>query len=108
MAADPSRQISIRIIGRYEGVNTVCPARMYNGLKTRLLILNFLTMKKMELNQMEEIEGGNAKSIGCALSIIGFGLAFAGLVTATGGAGLLIAAAGYSIAPASAALSCLT
>lgn len=51
---------------------------------------------------------GMLNPFGCALSITGFGLAFAGLVTATGGAGLLIAAAGYSIAPASAALSCLT
>jgi hypothetical protein len=83
-------------------------------------------MKKMSLEQMEVINGGQTVSgamsdnfsqvddslsnagnnFACAISIIGFGLAFAGLVTATGGAGLIIAAASFSIAPASAALSC--
>jgi len=65
-------------------------------------------MKALEVHQMEQIEGGNKVlgGIGCALGIIGFGLSFAALVTATGGTGLLIAGVAYSLAPASAAVSC--
>jgi len=64
-------------------------------------------MKTLELRALENNVGGvDAGDIGCALSVIGFGLAFAGLVTATGGAGLLIAAGSYSIAPAAVGVSC--
>ena len=59
---------------------------------------------------MENVEGGKwtaANTVSCAIGVIGFGIAFASLVTATGGAGLFLAAAGYSLAPAGAALSCL-
>jgi len=66
-------------------------------------------MKSLSFEQMETVVGGSSVLhwIGCGFGIIGFGLAFAGLVTATGGAGLMIAAAAYSIAPASAALACI-
>lgn len=64
----------------------------------------------MELNiqEMQEIQAGYSvlHGIGCGISVVALGLAFAGLVTATGGAGLLIAAASYSIAPAGVLLSC--
>ena len=53
---------------------------------------------------MEDINGGGA--IGCTLAVISFGLAFGSLVVATGGAGLYIAAAAYSIAPAAVGVSC--
>lgn len=45
-------------------------------------------MKKLELNQMENLEGG-----GCAWSAIGLGLTFAGAFLVTGpiGAGLFAA-----------------
>lgn len=57
---------------------------------------------------MENVEGGRslAGKIGCGIAIAGFGLAFAGLVTATGRAALYIAAATYSIAPAAVGVSC--
>lgn len=58
---------------------------------------------------MTILEGGKrstAQNLSCALSVIGLGLAFAGLVVSTGGVGLYIAAAGYIVAPASAGLSC--
>ncbi|MTI89023.1 MAG: hypothetical protein FH748_13780 [Balneolaceae bacterium] len=68
-------------------------------------------MKALEVHQMEEIVGGDGDKviagIGCALGVISFGLAFASLVTATGGTALLISAAAYSIAPSAAALSCV-
>ena len=57
-------------------------------------------MKKLELNQMENFSGGKM-AWGCAGAILGTGLAFAGLVTATGGAGLVIAAISMSTAPMS-------
>lgn len=58
-------------------------------------------MKNLELNQIENyVRGVDAGNIGCALSVVGFGLAFDGLVSATGRVGLLLAAASYSIAPA--------
>jgi hypothetical protein len=71
-------------------------------------------MKKLELNQMEILLGGQTQSAadandisdgkmtwGCAGAIFGTALAFAGLVTATGGAGLVIAAISMSTAPMS-------
>jgi hypothetical protein len=67
---------------------------------------NFNNMKKIEINQMENVHGGGG--ISCAIAVASWGLAYAGLVTATGGVGLIIAAASYSLAPVGAALSCLT
>ena len=60
------------------------------------------------MKSLEQILGGNKVlgGIGCALGIIGFGLSFAALVTATGGTGLLLAGVAYSLAPAGAAVSC--
>lgn len=66
-------------------------------------------MKVLELDQMEQIEGGSDPvlgGIGCALGVITFGLSFAALVTATGGTALLISGVAYSLAPAAAAVSC--
>lgn len=66
-------------------------------------------MKTLELHEMENINGGlSAGDIGCGIALVGAGIAFASLVTATGGTALILAAAGWSIAPAGAALSCLT
>ena len=62
-------------------------------------------MKKMNFEQMENLQGGNALS--CTLGIIGFGCAFVGLCTATGGLVLAAACIGYSIAPTAAALACM-
>ena len=52
-------------------------------------------MKKLELKQMEEIQGGGVA-------------AFAGLAVATGGIGLYAAAVGFAVAPASWGYSCFT
>jgi hypothetical protein len=62
-------------------------------------------MKKLEISQIESIQGGDGITLSCAVSVIGWGLAFAGLVTATAG-GALLAAVSYSVATASIPLSC--
>lgn len=54
-------------------------------------------MKKLDLNQMENLNGGmpNKQQIGCAASLVGLALTYAGAFTitaATGGAGLFAAA----------------
>lgn len=56
-------------------------------------------MKSLTFEQMESIEGGSKvlAGISCGIGIAAFGLAFAGLVTATGGTALLIAAASYRL-----------
>jgi hypothetical protein len=64
-------------------------------------------MKKLELKQMEEIQGGGGK-LECAFATVGLVAAFTGLVVATGGVGLYAAAIGFSVAPASWGYSCFT
>ncbi|NCP22464.1 MAG: hypothetical protein COZ76_09285 [Flavobacteriales bacterium CG_4_8_14_3_um_filter_35_10] len=63
-------------------------------------------MKTLELNQMELVEGGF--SLGCGFAILGAGIALGSLIVATGGtAGVVLAAAGWSIAPSAVLLSCM-
>ena len=57
-------------------------------------------MKKLELKQMEEIQGGGG-GLECAFASVGLAAAFAGLAVATGGIGLYAAAVGFAVAPAS-------
>ena len=66
-------------------------------------------MKKLELNQMENLEGGRPSKgqIGCAASIAGLVLTYAGafaITAATGGAGLFAAA--FVVGSVGAATSC--
>lgn len=51
-------------------------------------------MKKLELNQMENLLGGRPfrGQIGCAASVAGLVLTYAGAFAITGGAGLFAAA----------------
>ena len=63
-------------------------------------------MKTLDLNQMEEFEGGI--SLGCAFAIAGAGIALGSLIVASGGtAAVVLAAAGWSIAPSAVWLSCV-
>jgi len=63
-------------------------------------------MKTLELKQMEQIEGGI--TLGCLITIVGAGIALGALITATGGgAAVVLAAAGYSLAPSAILLSCV-
>ncbi|GAA0739218.1 hypothetical protein [Gaetbulibacter jejuensis] len=63
-------------------------------------------MKTLELNQMENVEGGI--SLGCGFAILGAGIALGSLIVASGGtAAVVLAAAGWSIAPSAVALSCM-
>ncbi len=64
-------------------------------------------MKKLDLNQMENIEASGWKDwehLGCALAITGLAISFAGFVVVTGGAGL--AAAGFIVSSAGTGLAC--
>ena len=65
-------------------------------------------MKKLEIKQMEKIQGGGRgeRVIECGFASAGLTLAFAGLAAATGGVGLYVAAAGFVVAPTSWGLSC--
>ncbi len=83
-------------------------------------------MNELDFNQMESIQGGQVRYSGsnsnysnnlteasaadylsCGLGVLGVGIAFVGLVTATGGLGLIVAGIGFSVAPAAAGLSCM-
>ncbi len=64
-------------------------------------------MKKLEIKQMEEIQGGGG-GLECAFASVGLVAAFAGLAVATGGIGLYAAAVGFAVAPASWGYSCFT
>jgi hypothetical protein len=58
-------------------------------------------MKKLEITQMENINGGTYqyKGLFCGMAIAAYGIAAASLVMATGGTGaVLLAGLGYSIA----------
>jgi lactobin A/cerein 7B family class IIb bacteriocin len=64
-------------------------------------------MKKLNLEQMEDVNGGKLlQALGCGFASIALVGAFAALVTATGGAALAIAAVTYSISPAAWGLAC--
>jgi hypothetical protein len=66
-------------------------------------------MKKLNLEQMESVNGGSLISaLGCGFASIALVGAFAALVTATGGAALAIAAVTYSVAPAGWGIACFT
>ena len=63
-------------------------------------------MKKLELKQMEEIQGGGGCGYALATALV-FGTG--GLImAATGGIGLYAAAVGFAVAPASWGYSCFT
>jgi hypothetical protein len=62
-------------------------------------------MKKLSNEQLLNKTGQGWLS--CAFGVVGLGLATAGLIVATGGAGAVLAAVSFSIAPAATALSCL-
>ena len=58
-------------------------------------------MKKLEIDQMENIKGGTYqyKGLFCGMAIAAYGIAAASLVLATGGtAAVLLAGLGYSVA----------
>ena len=56
-------------------------------------------MKKLELTQMETINGGSYKALFCGMAIAAYGVAAASLVLASGGtAAVLLAGVGYSLA----------
>lgn len=66
-------------------------------------------MKKLELNQMENLEGGRVSrsQVGCAASAVGLALTYAGafaITAATGGAGLFAAA--FIVGSIGVSLSC--
>ena len=61
-------------------------------------------MKKLELKQMEEIQGGGG-GLECAFASVGL---VAALAVATGGIGLYAAAVGFAVTPASWGYSCFT
>jgi len=67
---------------------------------------NCLAMKKMELEQMESVNGGSYRVLECGIASIALIGAFTALVTASGGAVLAIAAITYSVAPAGWGLAC--
>jgi hypothetical protein len=68
---------------------------------------NRLAMKKLNLEQMETVNGGNRlRAFECGIASIALVGAFAALVTATGGAALAIAAVTFSVAPTGWGLSC--
>ena len=60
-------------------------------------------MKKLELNQMNSLEGG---SWGCAWSSIGLGAAVVGFAFVTGGASLAVALVGYAAGVGGVSTSC--
>ena len=62
-------------------------------------------MKKLELNQMENIEGGDF-DWGCFWSVAGTIATTAGAIAVTGGAGLVIFIAAKAIGTASIVTSC--
>jgi hypothetical protein len=69
-------------------------------------------MKRIEINQMEFIDGGRSAkdNASCALALVGLvaaGVGLATLTVGTGGAALWAAAIGWSVTPTGAALSCL-
>lgn len=61
-------------------------------------------MKKLELNQMENLEGG--LTWGCAWSSIGLGAAVVGMAFVTGGASLAVALVGYAAGVGGVVTSC--
>ncbi len=65
-------------------------------------------MKKLELNQMENLDGGFSRAdAGCAVSVVGLALTYAGafaITAATGGAGLFAAA--FIVGSVGVGLSC--
>lgn len=68
-------------------------------------------MKKLNLEQMENIKAGGLKWLNCGFATIGLGVAFIGLATltvASGGLAIGAAVVGFSVAPATWGLSCFT
>ena len=65
-------------------------------------------MKKLEIKQMEKIQGGGRgeRVIECGFASAGLILAFTRLAAATGGVGLYVVAASFVVAPTSWGLSC--
>jgi hypothetical protein len=64
-------------------------------------------MKKLEIKQMEEIQGGDpGRVIGCAAASITLIAAFVGATVATGGIGLAVVATDLILGPTSWGLSC--
>lgn len=62
-------------------------------------------MKKLELNQMENLEGGRV-TWGCAWSSIGLAAAVVGFAFVTGGASLGVALVGYAAGVGGVTTSC--
>lgn len=54
-------------------------------------------MKKLELNQMENLNGGKAGDIDCTMAAIGTGLAFVSIATVTCGLGAFLFVGGVSL-----------
>ena len=65
-------------------------------------------MKKLEIKEMEEIQGGRdpGRVIGCTVASVALIAAFVGAAAATGGIGLAVAATDLILAPTSWGLSC--
>ena len=63
-----------------------------------------MIMRTLNLKEMENLQGGGP--VGCAASIVGAALTFAGLAFVTGGAAAVFWAVSWSVAPSLAALGC--
>ena len=62
-------------------------------------------MRKLEVNQMESLEGG-LMDWGCAWSSVGLGAAVVGMAFVTGGASLAVALVGYAAGVGGVVTSC--
>lgn len=63
-------------------------------------------MKKLNLEQMEQLEGGRWLMSSCAWSALGFVAATASLAFVTAGASLVVGAISYGIAAGNLSVSC--